>query len=230
MRTLALVSALLLALGCKGKPKHQDPPANAEKPGSGVASPKPIPDLVLPAGPGTPPLKTTKPLGPETFTKLAELKYPGFLPQQTLKSDTGFEMRQKTEDHPVLWATITIKPCDACLPMELPKWEDKKDSLKVLLMPELKDRPETEFTVGQTDLHGQPMIWTHQLGYYMGPEGGAFTNAYVLYYNDGVNQVRVVAEYKDDPASKENMLKLAPKQDLENVAKAFMDVYTHAWL
>jgi hypothetical protein len=230
VRTLVLVSVLALAFGCKGKPKHQAPPANAEKPtGSGSTSSKPAADIVLPAGPGTPPNKTTKPLTLDTFKKLSALTFPGFQIELKQLDEKGLELRQKTEDHPKIWMTIMIEPCFDCLPMELPKWLEKKESLKVFLMPEIKDRPDTDFTVGATDLHGQPMIWTHQLAYYMGPEGGAYTNAYILYYNDGVNQVRIVSEYKDDPASKEGMLKLVPKQDLENVAKAFMDVYTHAW-
>ena len=229
VRTLLVVSVLALAIGCKGKPKHQDPPASVELPaGSGSSSPKPAADLVLPQGPGTPPSKTTKALGTDTFNKLKELKYPGFFAEMKWNDEKGFEVRQKTEDHPKLWATITIQPCGDCTPMELAKWEHK-DSLKELLMPELRNRPEVDFTVGTTDLHGAPMIWTHQLGYYMGAEGGGFTNAYILYYNDGVNQIRVVSEYKDDPATKENLLKLAPKEDLEKIAKAFMDAYTHAW-
>jgi hypothetical protein len=58
----------------------------------------------------------------------------------------------------------------------------------------------------------------------------AFSHAYTLYYNDGQNQIRVVAEYKDDATdSKEAMAKLVPKDDLEAVAKAFADVYTQAW-
>jgi hypothetical protein len=51
----------------------------------------------------------------------------------------------------------------------------------------------------------------------------------VLYYNDGVNKIRVVAEYKDDPATREEMLTVAPKEDLEKLGKAFFDAYTHAW-
>ena len=299
---------LALAVGCKGKPKHQEPPANVELPaGSGSSTvPKAAADIVLPAGPGTPPIKTIAPLTPATFKKLAAMKFPGFFPELKGLDESFFEIRQKTEDHPRIWATITIQPCVAggpattpatgsaatsgsaktpavgsapaagsatattatgsamapaagsakpaagsatapaagsaggsaaavagpgvvCTPMELAKWVEKKEALKEFLMPEIKDLPDTDFSVGATELHGQTMIWTHQLAYHMGPEGGAYTNAYILYYNDGVNQIRVVSEYKDDPASKENMLKLTPKQDLENVAKAFLDVYTHAW-
>jgi hypothetical protein len=63
----------------------------------------------------------------------------------------------------------------------------------------------------------------------MGNPIGAFSDAYALYYNDGVNQIRVVAEYKDDPTTREDMLAIAPKEDLERLAKAFLAAYTHAW-
>ena len=63
-------------------------------------------------------------------------------------------------------------------------------------------------------------------------EGGSqtsFTNAFAVYYNDGINQIRVVAEYKDDPKPMEEIAKIAPKGDLEMLALAFLDVYTHEW-
>ena len=57
-----------------------------------------------------------------------------------------------------------------------------------------------------------------------------FTDTYVLYYNDSVNEIRVVATYADDrPLSREAMLKMASEDDLEHVAMAFVDVFTQAW-
>ena len=42
--------------------------------------------------------------------------------------------------------------------------------------------------------------------------------------------IRVVSEYKDDMvATKEDMVKAVPKEDLLNTAKAMIDVYTHHW-
>src|SRR5262249_33724657 len=100
---------------------------------------------------------------------------------------------------------------------------------------ELRDRPDTQFDVGQTDLHGAPMIYTYQAAQLIGQDDNknpvaAWTDAYALYYNDGVTQIRVVAEYKDDPmTSKEAMLQAAPRGSLGKVAKAFADASTHAW-
>ena len=58
---------------------------------------------------------------------------------------------------------------------------------------------------------------------------GAFSNAYALYYNDNVNQIRVVSEYKDDWQTREDLMRIAPREDLEKLARAFLDAYTHAW-
>ena len=63
-----------------------------------------------------------------------------------------------------------------------------------------------------------------------GGGGYSFTDVYIAYYNDGVNQIRVAASYKDDPTSKEELARLAPKGDLEALALSFLDVYTHEWV
>jgi hypothetical protein len=147
--------------------------------------------------------------------------------------DNVFEVRQMTKDHPRLWATVTIQPCLDCVPMDLEKWKAKEDELKVL-MAGLKDaKTGVESEIGKTELFGATIIYHYYIGYATTPgEGGGestYANAYVAYYNDGVNQVRVIAEYKDDPASVENMKKLAPKDDLRALALSFLDAYTHAW-
>jgi hypothetical protein len=235
-------SILALTTSCRGKPQHRDPPKNVETAaGSGSGKvPKAAPDIVLPSGPGAPPVKTTQPIGGDKLEALSKLTFPSFqleLRWVTKANDAGagvgIELRQKTEDHPLIWATVTITPCFDCLPMDLPKWQEKTEALKLFLLPSLKADPKTKFEVGQTSLHGQPMIYTFQSGLAnadpTGKLSGGFTHAYILYYNDGVNQIRVVAEYKDDPATPETMEKLAPRADLENVAKAFVDVYTQAW-
>ncbi|HEY6038456.1 MAG TPA: hypothetical protein VIV58_29440, partial [Kofleriaceae bacterium] len=58
----------------------------------------------------------------------------------------------------------------------------------------------------------------------------AFTYAYILYFNDGVNQIRVVSEYKGDPlGNAAEMEKVVPRADLENTAKGFFDAFTAMW-
>jgi len=236
-----LIASLLLTAACKGKPAHREPPANAVAitgSASGSDGKRAAPDLSLPAGPGTPPLKTTRKLGRADFEKLAKLEYPGFSTQQHGLNDVVFEMRQITKDHPRLWATVTIEPCgkepDDCPAMDLDTWKKREPELKKMLG-DLANFPDAvDWELGKTDLHGQPLIYTNQIGQHAGSgEGGGsfmFSDAFILYYNDGVNRIRVVAEYKDDPVkTKELMAQQAPKGDLELLAISFLDVYTHAW-
>jgi hypothetical protein len=189
--------------------------------------------LVLPRGDGTPPKKTTKPHTKEDYDRLLKLEFPGFTKEERSAGDNVLEVRQKTKDHPRLWATVTIQPCLDCVPMELDKWKAKEADLKVI-MGGLKDaKTGVESEIGRTELNGVTIIYHYYIGSATVPgEGGGESyvgNAYVAYYNDGVNQIRVVAEFKDDPASIESMKKMAPKEDLRALALSFIDAYTHAW-
>ena len=193
------------------------------------------PDLILPRADGTPPKKTTKPLGKADFERLAKLTWPGFDADVRTIGEKVFEVRQKTKDHPRLWATVTIQPCFDCVPMDLEKWKPKEQELKTISLESLKNTPGIDWEMNAVTFHGQPIVYTYQLGAGVGSasEGGggfSFTDTYIAYYNDGVNQIRVIASYKDDPASKEELQKMAPKGDLEALALSFLDVYTHAWV
>lgn len=245
MRTYVAL-ALIAFAACKGKPQHRAPPPMAGSAAAivtGSDGKRAAPDLALPEGPGTPPVKTTHKLGRADFEKLAKLEYPGFEREQHGLNDVVFEVRQKTKDHPTLWAVITIEPCDAgsaagsaapsagCWPMELPAWKAHLDELKKQSLPEeLQAGSDVEFEIGAALVHGQMMIGTYQLGVEAGSGGGALTDAYYLYYNDGMNKIRVAGSYKDKPvATKAALKEAASKQDLALLAASFMDVYTHAW-
>jgi len=331
VRTLLFVSVVALATnaGCKSKPKRKAPPANPSTPtGTAAGSGQPAPDLELPRSAGGPPKKTTAPLARADFEKLSKLTYPGFETQVRTVGDKAFEVRQITKGHPRFWATISIEPCTAFVPMELHKWKSKVGEPLELLGP-LKEAPGVTFEVGAVALANQPVIYAYQLGNSNGVDGDdkipvmsepqalysiidrqgekatptvivkraegktlqyskrtidctaktwslvaqaptvpdlakatlgsgapmqpasatadeaivtqackavtgpglnySFTDALALYYNDGVNQIRVVAEYKDDPMSLEGLQKIAPKDDLAMLALSFLDVYTHEW-
>jgi hypothetical protein len=113
--------------------------------------------------------------------------------------------------------------------MEVAKWQGKPDELKKSLAEPLREAQDTTIEVGATDLKGLPAIFTYELGQAFGSKGGAYIDQYILFYNDGVNQIRVMAAYTDDPRpTREEMVKDVSKGDLEKVAKAFADVYAHA--
>jgi hypothetical protein len=246
MTTMKVLLVTLVALAaCKGPPKHKPAPANAQSGSAGAA-----PDIVLPHSDGSPIKPTTAKIDPETMQKLQNMTWRGFAAKpHGFNADKGMmEMQQRTTDHPTIWAIITIAPCTettvlpACLPMDLSKWnsEPRYTELRNILPEALRKQPDTIFEVGVGAVASAKMIFTYQLGQSVSHPGGtgsnfdpggfSFTDAFFLYYNDGVNQIRVVAEYKDDPkSSKEKMAEVAPKADLENVARAFMDAYVHAW-
>ena len=243
MRTLALVSLIALA-GCGSK---KEPAKNtgtgSGSSGSGSAVAKPAngsaavavkgTNLTLPKGDGTPPRQSAKPLDKADFDKLSKHEFPGFK-AIVRKKDNELDVRHATDARPILATTVNIAPCFDCLPMELDKWKAKEAGLKMLLTEELRDRADTTWELGTTELHGQPLIFTYQFGYASGKDDqgnpeGAFSNAYALYFSDGKNQIRVVAEYKDDPVNREDLKAIAPREDLEKLAKGFMDFYTHAW-
>ena len=242
MRTLDVVVVSVFALaGCGSKKEPAKTDTGSGSAGSGSAAAKPAdgsaaaakgPNLKVPKGDGTPPKATAKALDKDAFEKLSKLEFPGFTPLVRNK-DGQLDVRHITP-RPVLATTVTIMPCFDCLPMELDKWKAKEAGLKMLLAEPLRDRPDTTWELGKTELHGQPLIFTYQFGHTSGmddqgnPES-AFSNAYALYYNDGKNQIRVVAEYKDDPLNREDLKAIAPREDLEKLAKGFLDAYTHAW-
>lgn len=234
MRTLVGLSIALAVVGCKGKPKHQaQAPTNVEKPtgSAGDHTMKPAPDLTLPTGDGTRPKQSAKPIDKDTMTKLTKLTFPGFNLSVRGQTDKVMQVRQLTSDHPKIAATITIQQCSDCVAMDLGKWKPREDTLKLATVTEdLRKQPDFVWELGNTQLNGQDMIFTYQLGQIISTAGGSWTDGYGLHYNDGVNEIIVFAEYKDDPVKDvETLSKMAPKADLEKVAKSFMDVYTHAW-
>jgi hypothetical protein len=231
-RSFVCVAALAAFAGaCRGKPQRQDPPKNVET----ASGAKVVPNLDLPIGPGTPPLKTAKPLVRDDFERLSKPTYNGFDHDVHAFNDKIVEVRHTTTNfEPKIRAIVTMEPCQyhaitECKPIDLDKWKaDPK--LKEVIHERLRDRADTDFEVGKTDLNGTEMIFTYELGYVWPQDGkGAYMDSYALYWNDGINQIRVIAMWADDPANKETMQKRLPKEDLEKVAKSFMDVYTHAW-
>jgi hypothetical protein len=227
MRFSFVVGACLALIGCKGKPEHREAPANAHVATTGHHS-----DIQLPKGDGSAPKKTSGHLSQDTIAKLRALTYPRFF-SENHGNDQSVAVLYRTDDHPKLKVTVQIRPCDVgsakCIPLELDKWK-ARDDLKEFLPTDLQAAPDTTFEVGTTELDGVPMIYTYQVG--MADKDGSFTfsDTYVLYFNDGHNEIRAIAAYADDrPLSRDAMLKMASESDLANIAKAFVDVFTQAW-
>ncbi len=244
MRTAVFV-ALIAVAGCKTDKPSQPATGSGSAAGTGSADsnvatgpgsaaepalPKGA-TIKLPKGDGTPPKKTTKPIDQADADRMAALDFEGFEKSDRTNGQT-FEVRLTTV-RPRLAVTVTVVPCFDCIPMELEKWQARGDAMKLLLAEELRSLPDTVFELGKSESNGAPVIFTYQLGYQNGADEngpvGAYSNAYALYYNDNVNQIRVVAEYKDDWVAREDMVRIAPREDLEKLAHTFLDAYTHAW-
>jgi hypothetical protein len=231
--SFASLASLASLAACKGKPERREAP-NTVKRTIETPSKTGTRRIVLPDTAGKPPKPTAQPLSRDQLEALAALRFEGFSSEVRDLGALGTEIRHRTDDRPKLWVSATIGACgNACTPMELPQWKEREPELRGFLAG-LRDAPDVDFEIGATELNGQTVIYTFQLGAGSkddGPSGATlvFTNAYFAYFNDGVNQVRVIAEYKDDPKSKENLAILAPREALEALALAFLDTYTQAW-
>lgn len=247
MSRVLVVLAIALA-ACKGKPKHKPPPENLRQidpnAKASVTPSSETPDLVLPKGNDKPPVKTTEALPLKKLLELQQLTWKGFKAEpHAINPTKGMEVRHITDDKPKIAATVTVAPCSAesvlgaCSPMTVPAWQAREAELKKMVPDAL--RANAKFEIGTVKFHDTDLIYTFQLGQVSGTidKGSnagqhyvAYTYAYILYFNDGANQIRVVAEYKDDaPQRAEDLLKLTPRSDLENTAKGFFDAFTAQW-
>jgi hypothetical protein len=233
----SIVVILVGLLGCQDAPKQMVQAGSGSNKGSGSTTPEPV---QLPPMSGKPPPKTKDPLAKDRLEAMSKLEVPDWT-RDLRRLDEGFlDIKYKTKSRPKIMTSLTVLPCTrkACVPMELDKWKADKDALMVTLAPELRTRPDTVFEVGETSFPsggGGKIIYVYQLGLFFGKDEngnmtGAYSNALVLYYNDGVNQIRVVSEYVDDPVkTKEDLAKSVPKATLEKTATAFLDFFLQKW-
>jgi hypothetical protein len=252
--------AATLAFGCKDKQAAQtkpaDPPSGSasgsalplEEPiasGSGVSGGKP---LVLPKllgdEAGKPIDNPDQPVPQATYEKLAASDYIGFKKEVLATSEHLLEVIFATEEKPRLVVSVKAWHCPqgeaiktaaeeaACYTKEV--WLKRKDAILAAMSGGLGKATDTEIELGTLDLgNGAEALTRYQIGWVRSTEPGggfAITNNYIIQYQNGVNTLRVSAQYKDDPpASKADLAAMAPKEDLAKIARSFFDVYSHAW-
>jgi hypothetical protein len=231
----------LLAIGCSSKPNSQ-PSAGSSSGAATTSDASVVADakksgavnepIVLPKMSGKPPAKTSRPHTKAEKEALSKLEFKGFV-LEVGQVEPGFAVRQQIPQRPKIQVQVNITACKPCRPMQLEKWS--KTELKAQIPIPLRLQHDFEFDVGETDLGGAKLIYTYELGQYFGPDAsgeqhGQYTDAYVLFFNDGINQIRVATKYDDDPvASKEKMAQVVPREDLEKIGKALLDSYVQAW-
>jgi hypothetical protein len=254
--TRALLFALGAALACQSGKSAPPPPASAPArtaapipvapaaPGSpaagtgATASPVEPAHIKLPRSPDAPVRPTRRPLDAAVLGRLAATEFPGFEREDQGAAAGVVRFRHTTRSRPHLAVSVVIGPCSArpaCPAMDLASWTARQDELRGQLPNELRGRPDTRFEIGARAIAGAPAIYTYQLGYAGGIDekdqpAADYTDAYVVYYNDGTNQIRVMAHYVDDAlGSLAQLLAIAPPDDLEKLAVAFASFYLHAW-
>lgn len=185
-----------------------------------------------------------KPVTKATYEKLAAPDYIGFKKEILAATDKAMEVVYSTEEKPRLLITVKAWHCPVgealktaaeeatCYSKE--DWLKLGDKIKASMSAGLGKDPDTELELGTTDLgNGATALTRYQIGWVKSTEpGGGFatTNNYIIVFHNGVNQLRVSAQYKDDPpASKADLAAMAPKEDLARIAKSFFDVYSHGW-
>jgi hypothetical protein len=228
------VVLLLIATACQSKT------TTGSGSGSGTAAPvkeRTTLDIKLPAVSGKPPVKTTAPLDKAQLAQLAKLTFPEFTLEVT-DYPTSVAIRQRATLRPKMSVNIAISPCTeqlSCTPMSLDAWRKDEPALKAKVDPDLVNRPDSIFEIGETSIGGTPAMFVYQAGQFFGKNelgnpASSYSNAYTLHYNDGVNLLRVTVSYSDSPRTTlQDMLGALPRPFLERVATAFLDAYGQAW-
>jgi hypothetical protein len=213
------------------------PPAPAPAADAVAAAPAPT-HVRLPRSPDTPARRTLRPLRGLQLGKLAAIEFPDFERQERDVTDRMVEFRHTTRTRPRIGVTVTLGPCPrprACPSMQLARWNARRNALLHELPATLAARADTRFEIATRRIAGAPAISIYELGYSGGTDdkdqpAADYIDAYVVYYNDGVNQMRVMAHYLDDAVGGiDQMLAIAPREDLEKLAVAFASYYLHAW-
>jgi len=221
------------------EPAVAPPPAAVAAPPAAVAAAPPAPTHVrLPRSPETPARRTLRPLKRPQLGRLAAIEFPDFEHQNRDANDRMIEVRHITRTRPKLGITVMLGACPrprACPSMQLARWNARRGELLHELPASLAGRPDTRFEIATRKVAGAAAISIYEIGYAGGADdhdqpSADYIDAYVVYYNDGVNQLRVMAHYLDDSVGGiEQMTTLAPREDLEKLAVAFASYYLHAW-
>ena len=252
MRSVALPAALValgLAAGCQSGASTPAPPPAAGSarspepppPLPPAAAPPPAPaaaPVQLPRSPDAPAVRTVRPIDRAQLDRLAAIEFPDFEREDRGGFPGLVEFRHTTRTRPRLAVTVTIATCGAprtCRAMELAAWTARRDELLRGLPEALRRRADTRFEIAARAIAGAPAIAVYELGYATGSDEHDqpsidYIDAYVIHYNDGKNQLRVVANYVDDTSGGiDRLLALAPREDLEQLAVAFASYYLRAW-
>jgi hypothetical protein len=203
----SLLCSAMLLLACKERTSSVAPATGSSAAGA-----------VVPAPPRAPGKWSTK-----EIEEIAKISFDGFTNNPMNINADGASIRQYGNPRPKTYATVRVNPCLDCVPMDLAKWKEKEAALKAITLSEnLLKLTDTEYSLGDADIGGKKMISAYQLGY----GNNSYSHAVTLYYNDGVNEVSVIAQYADNMTiDRITMTKLVPREKLEDMAAMMMAAY-----
>jgi hypothetical protein len=213
MKPCALLFGVMLLFSCKERVSNLQQTAAGGSGSARVAEPTAAP----------PPLRTPGKWNAKEIEEIAKISFDGFTNNPMTINADGATIRQYGNPRPKTYATVRINPCLDCLPMELAKWKEKESALKAVTLSEnLLKLPDTEYALGDAEIAGKKMISAYQLGY----GNNSYSHAVTLYYNDGVNEISVIAQYADNmTVDRITMTKLVSRETLEDTAAMMMATY-----
>jgi hypothetical protein len=142
------------------------------------------------AEPPAPPAPPFRALDGARLDELAALEVPGFTVAHRDRSETSIVIGLRATGSP-LRALVTVTPCLACRPMELPAWRAAAPELRALLPGSVEDDPATTFELSAVDLAGRRCIAGYELGAVAYGEELEAAHGARIYCNDGVTEVVV---------------------------------------
>lgn len=148
------------------------------------------------------------------------------MPRVRKLDDDFLDVEYTLKDLPIA-VGVVVQPCMRCEPMQLDRWRAETDALRITLPPDLRERSDATFEVTQVSLAGTPAIATYQLVHVAGDKP-QFDEAVTVYFNDGVNQLRVIARFAGPPPSKIDDDGIE-RRELEQLATAVLDRFAQSW-
>lgn len=187
----------------------------------GAASCRDKPAAVAPP-PGTPAM--ARPAQTRTLPKLdelaARLDVPGYA-KAIRARDAAFLDVTFTREPIVVTATVS-----GCLACGLRAATADRSTLAVTVPPALRDRADLVLEISEASLDGAPAVGVYQLAF----TPAVWTHAATLYYDDGVTQLRVIAAATSGAVdSREALLRLGSRAELERAAATVAGAITRAW-
>ncbi|HEX4423707.1 MAG TPA: hypothetical protein VH165_37610 [Kofleriaceae bacterium] len=229
-----IVALAIAAAGCQGG--KSEPPAGTA---GSAASPVAVATHVqLPRSPDAPLSYATRPIDRDALARLAAIEFPDFERQGSHATESTARVRHVTRTRPILGVTVELTRCaKPCPAISTARWVARRDEVIELALPAtLVRRPDTRFELGGVTVAGVPALYSYALGSTgasdttaaQGQPSETYVDSYTLDYRDGVTQFHVAASYLDDAVGGvDRLLAIAPPEDLQKLATAFLSFYLH---